>query len=199
MILLLLIFARCVASENITTTDNGPICPIPLEIDKGIPSVKEDCGVDPISANFETSYEGWSGNIAAKEELTRENHDSQYLRVYDRIAAWQGPILDMTFLKDCLSPNMAYMLAVDIRLRKNGTETDCFASGGKAGCPKIVWNHMTRTEKLKAWTLRTVDNDTYTKDNEWFTWRTDFMLQESYIEATDIFQALGTMTSKNFK
>ena len=197
-IVLLLVSARYVAPQNITTVvkDNGPICPIPLGIEKGLPSVKEGCDPDPISANFETSYEGWTGNIAAKEELSRDNHNSQYLRVYDRIAAWQGPILDMTFLKDCLTPNMVYMLAVDIRLTKNGAKTDCLASGGKANCPKIVWNHMTRTEKLRAWALSTVDSETYIEDNEWFTWRTDFMLPESYLEKTDIFQALGMMVLK---
>jgi len=176
-----------VSAENATL----PTCPVPIGVEKGRPSTKEGCNDDPVSEDFETSLGGWSGNIAAKEELSSVDHDSQYLRTYDRIASWQGPILDMTYLKDCLSPNMAYILSVDIRLKKDEGETNCFASGGKANCPKIVWNHMTKMEKLRAWTLSQVGSDTYKKDNEWFTWRTDFLLPDSYLEISDIFQAIA--------
>ena len=177
-----------VLSANNST---GPTCPIPLGIEKGRPSPKTGCTDNALSAVFETSLDKWTGNIAAKEELSKVDHDSQYMRVYDRIAAWQGPILDLTVLKDCLSPNIAYILTIDLRLRKADGETDCFASEGMANCPKIVWNHMTRMEKLRVWTLNTVGSDIYKKDDEWFTWRTDFMLLDSYLEISDIFQAMA--------
>jgi len=177
-----------VLSANNST---GPTCPIPLGIEKGRPSPKIGCTDNALSADFETSLDKWTGNIAAKEELSKVDHDSQYMRVYDRIAAWQGPILDLTVLKDCLSPNIAYILTIDLRLRKADGETDCFASEGMANCPKIVWNHMTRMEKLRVWTLNTVGSDIYKKDDEWFTWRTDFMLLDSYLEISDIFQAMA--------
>jgi len=169
---------------------SGSKCPVPIGIEKGRPQPKEGCGDSPITADFEASLAGWTGNIAAQEELSSADHDSQYMRTHGRIASWQGPIIDMTLNKACLSPEIAYIFTVDIRLTKGNETTNCAASNGKENCPKIVWNQMTKMEKLRAWTLDTVDLRTYKNDNEWFTWRSDFTLPSSYLELSDIFQAI---------
>ena len=98
---------------------------------------KTGCNAAFVDDDFETSLNGWYGNLGASEELSSDGHTSQYMRVHNRAADWQGPILEMgDDVKGCVSGGSTYLFQVDIRLTKSSGVSNCKALG--TNCPVLV-------------------------------------------------------------
>jgi len=150
---------------------------------------KTGCNAAFVDDDFETSLNGWYGNLGASEELSSDGHTSQYMRVHNRAADWQGPILEMgDDVKGCVSGGSTYLFQVDIRLTKSSGVSNCKALG--TNCPVLKWNHMMASQKVRSWPLSKFAPSAAGDDGTWVTWYNEFKIPDTYIDATDVFAAL---------
>jgi len=143
-----------------------------------------------VDDDFETSMNGWYGNLGANQELSSEGHTSKYLKVHNRLTDWQGPILELNNkVKGCIAGDNTYLFQVDIRLSKASGVSNCKASG--TDCPILKWNHMSLSEKVRSWPLSQFAASSAVNDGTWTTWYNEFKIPSEYIDPTDIFAALS--------
>lgn len=101
----------------------------------------------PIFFDFTNDIGTWFGNLGAKAEHV-DDGINPHLRVYDRIASWQGPFFDIPVAtRNMMSVEHSYVWSAKIKLsRPDGQPINCIAQ--QTDCPSLDINRMTDSDQI---------------------------------------------------
>jgi len=133
--------------------------------------------------------QGWRSHLGAVDEILTDPVDgNEYLSVTNRTKEWQGPYLDLSSGRTCVTNNQDYVFRARIRLTNpTGGTTSCSTDG--SGCPVFVVRRreddgdMGISEKV----MMLPEDGMKTTDGEWFPLFGRFTLGSSEADPTNVY------------
>ena len=141
----------------------------------------------PIEFNFTDGIGSWFGNLGAKATHVTGG-PSPHLKVYDRIADWQGPFFDIPVeTRRVMGEGHNYVWSAKVKLsRADGGSINCVTNS--THCLSLMINRMDSQDRI-AWYTK-VENIPVIAANTWQEIGGTFQYQADEINVEHVFSAL---------